>query len=122
MATFTGAGGAVLAEQHELRLPRIFRFGYGLALYVQYAVAKVAQFTKQTSAESRGATFTAKDGVNMQYGHVAGALCAVLLALLVMGAEPGVRCAVAFGKFCFGRAWSDARRNKFNYTPSWSRL
>ena len=52
-------------------LPRIFRFGYGLALYVQYAVAKVAQFTKQTSAESRGATFTAKDGVNMQYGHVA---------------------------------------------------
>ena len=47
--------------------------------------AKVAQFTKQTSAESRGATFTAKDGVNMQYGHVAGALCAVLLALLVIG-------------------------------------
>jgi hypothetical protein len=40
-------------------------------LSVQYTVAKLAQFSKQTFADASGATFTAKNGVNTQQGHVA---------------------------------------------------
>lgn len=55
-------------------------------MYVQYAVAKVAQIKKQTSVgDARDAALMEAGGLRMKYGYVAGGVCAAFLALLVVG-------------------------------------